>query len=119
MARCIQQRDPQILICQFRLLGNDRDSALPLLHIMIQKAVPRIHTPCFTQHSGLVQKCLRQRRLARIHMRHNAQIDMSFFCFPVFHFIRRVSYFIVTSSYSLEPMPIFSACSRVSSQDTL
>ena len=68
MSRRVQQRQLAVPEGQHRLLGEDRDAALALETVGIQKAVPVIDAPQFFQFSREVQKGLAERGLPRVHM---------------------------------------------------
>ena len=69
MAGGIEQRQRAARQRQDGLLGKDRDAAAALLRVGIEKRIPVVDAPEGADDARLIEHGLRQRRLARVHMR--------------------------------------------------
>jgi len=65
----IEQRQRAARQGQDGLLGKDRDAAAALLRVGIEKRIPVVDAPEGADDARLIEHGLRQRRLARVHMR--------------------------------------------------
>ena len=76
MARRVQQRYCVPLQPDLGLLGEDGDAPLPFQTVVVQKAVPVIHSAQLFDFSRKVQHGLAEGGLPRVHMGHNAKYRM-------------------------------------------
>ena len=79
MARRIQKRYGAVLPCEPRLLREDRNAALTLLRVGIEKSVRVIHAPQTAQRPGGIKESFRKRRFPRVHMRKDANAQRGSF----------------------------------------
>ena len=74
--RRVQQRDHPVAERKARLLGKDRDAALPLQRVRVEMRVLIIDPPQRADRAGAVKQRLGQRGLPRVHVRQNAQYQL-------------------------------------------
>ena len=74
----IEQRQRAARQGQDGLLGKDRDAAAALLRVGIEKRIPVVDAPEGADDARLIEHGLRQRRLARVHMREQAHAKALF-----------------------------------------
>ena len=89
----VEQEKPRPRQLEHRLLGEDRDAALPLELVRVQKAVPVVDAPELFDAPGAVEHRLGERGLPGVHVREDAQHHIPFcallrhepFLFPFFY----------------------------------
>ena len=72
VARGVDQAERKPAGRKRRFVGKYRDAAAALDDVMVQTGVAAVHAPGAPQRAAPVQKLLRKRRLARVHMSENA-----------------------------------------------
>ena len=78
VSRRVQQRDMGIRQGQQRLLGEDGDAALPLLHIVVEIRIAVVNAPHGAQRAALIEQRLAQRGLSGIHVGQQANGNVIF-----------------------------------------
>ena len=78
MAWCINDKHTLILPVQPGILGIDRNAMGTLLLIVIQYCITMIHPAGFSDPASFIQHRLNTGCLARIHMRHHTNTQISF-----------------------------------------
>ena len=75
--------------CKRRLLGKNRDPAVPLHGIRVEKGIPVVDAARAADRARPVQNCLRKCRLARVNVGKEAYAQILCFfliSFPIFNF---------------------------------
>ena len=83
MARRIEKRHGAVFPCEPRLLGKDRDAALTLLRVSVEKSVRMVDAAQTPKRAGGIEKRLGERRFPGVHVRENADAQRGHFriCF--------------------------------------
>lgn len=77
----IQKREPRFPKRKRRLFGKDRDPSGAFQLMVVQKGVLVVHPALFADRAARIQKPLRQRGLACIHMGQQPRAYLSFHLF--------------------------------------
>ena len=79
MARRIEKGYGAVFPCESRLLGKDRDAALTLLRVSVEKSVRMVDAAQTTKRAGGIEKRLGERRFPGVHVRKNADAQRGHF----------------------------------------
>ena len=79
MARRIEKGYGAVFPCELRLLGKDRDAALALLRVSVEKSVRMVDAAQTPKRAGGIEKRLGERRFPGVHVRKNADAQRGHF----------------------------------------
>ena len=79
MARRIEKGYGAVFPCESRLLGKDRDAALALLRVSVEKSVRMVDAAQTPKRAGGIEKRLGERRFPGVHVRKNADAQRGHF----------------------------------------
>ena len=79
VARRVKQRELLIARKQHCLLGKDRDAALALLRVSVEKSVRMVDAAQTPKRAGGIEKRLGERRFPGVHVRKNADAQRGHF----------------------------------------
>ena len=79
MTRRIEKGYGAVFPCEPRLLGKDRDAALTLLRVGVEKSVRMVDAAQTPKRAGDIEKRLGERRFPGVHVRKNADAQRGHF----------------------------------------
>ena len=79
MARRIEKGYGAVFPCEPRLLGKDRDAALTLLRVSVEKSVRMVDAAQTPKRAGGIEKRLGERRFPGVHVCKNADAQRGHF----------------------------------------